>query len=128
MKEFTGTYQVYSPRWGHNDTYLLKLTRTEMEITLGAGVARSATCTLVPDDDAVWTGYGHCVGTPLMSIFQNDGIYVSHAIPRILERAWEKWREGTPDEVIREGMQEMFDWISSTAMNKPKSELWIGNF
>jgi hypothetical protein len=60
-----------------------------------------------------------------MHIFANDLIYAPEIVPKALEWAWKRWRDGTVDnnEVLT-GLAELFQWIDQTARAKPQAKLW----
>lgn len=127
MSEFLTFFEVYSPRWGHTDRYIVSFTSEQMRIS--QKVNFSAVCKLAENGDPEWTGYNSEIGNPLMKIFSNDSIYAPEIVPFALEWAWEQWREGAVDEsVLQDGLAELFSWVDLTARSKPSSELWQGSF
>lgn len=46
--------QIFSPRWGHDDTYEIELERDHMEITRGANTARAD---WRDNADPAWSGW-----------------------------------------------------------------------
>jgi hypothetical protein len=122
---FHGSYDIHSPRWGHADRYELSMTYDAMRISQGTN---AATCKLV-DGDLQWSGYkGSGTRNPLLNIFHNDHIYPPTIVVSALEGAWEKWREDVDEDELRDGLQELFAWIDTTAKGKPSGGLWAGAF
>ena len=128
MSNFSAQFEVFSPRWGHADYYRITFSPKEMHISNGSNTF-SAICKLVENCDPEWSGYNSRSGNPLMNIFSNDSIRVPAIVPFAMEWAWKQWREGNIDEdVIKTGLEELFEWINQTAKSKPCSELWRGAF
>ncbi len=124
MEKFSASFEVYSPRWGHTDSYFVSFSHDRMVVSQN----KEAVCTLGEGGDAEWSGYGEGRGNPLMNIFSNDMIFAPSIVPFALEWAWEKWRTGRDNETTRNGLAELFAWIDETARGKPKSEFWEGAF
>ena len=72
----TITAQIYSPRWGHNDTYEFELTREAMTITMGA---RKSRCVWQEGRDPRWEA------EPLEGILRNDCIYPPGILVSLLD-------------------------------------------
>jgi len=126
MSDFIAKFEVFSPRWGHPDTYNIIFKPDQMCITQGMF---EANCKQDDNADPVWDGYGCGDENPLMAIFSNDSIFAPEIVPFLLERAWCKWKEGALEEaVLREGLNDLFKWIDQTGRSKPNSELWEGIF
>ncbi|QDT22453.1 hypothetical protein [Gimesia chilikensis] len=127
-KELNLSLDVYSPRWGRNDTYNLSFDREGISISNQS----NAFSTSAKKDEFgyfSWTGYKDTLEkNSLMTIFANDSIYAPSIIPFAIESAWQSWIDGTPDDVISQAIIELFDWISLTAENKPSSDYWVGIF
>lgn len=126
MTNYSGSFDVYSPRWGHTDRYSLSFTSQGIEIK---GNNFSATCSFPQGSDPVWSGYNEVTGNPLMNMFHNDSIYVSDVVVTALESAWQKWNDNTTTLAeLQTGLDELFSWISETSEAKPHSQLWQGVF
>ena len=126
MRDFSTSFDVYSPRWGHPDRYSITFSSEQMQINQGSF---SAICVLNENGDPEWSGYENGIGNPLMNIFSNDSIYAPEIVPFALECAWEKWRNGSVEESeLQNGLEELFSWIDQTAISKPSSKLWNGAF
>ncbi len=124
MEKFCASFEVYSPRWGHTDSYFVSFSPDRMVIRQN----KEAICVLNEDGEAEWSGYGEGRGNPLMNIFSNDMIHAPVIVPFALKWAWEKWRAGRDNETTRKGLAELFAWIDQTARGKPESEFWEGAF
>lgn len=126
-KSFQATFNVFSPRWGHESPYSVLMTPAKMQISTQA--TKLAIFEETEDGEPEWSGYDHRTGNPLMKILENDSIYPPSLVPMALEGAWEKWREGgASDDELREGLRALFDWIDQTAKNTPKSAVFQGVF
>lgn len=114
--------KVYSPRWGHDDTYTITLTRNKLSIYLDT---RGAECVLDQDGQAEWQGYRSASSHPLLAILANDSIYAPAVVPEALEWALGKWCRHEADRVeISAAIEELFSWVSFTARQKPASDFW----
>lgn len=122
MKELNLIFDVYSPRWGHTDDYHIIFTREKISISNGNF---SAECNKDEFGYYHWTGYEE--KNSLMKIFSNDMIYAPAMTPHAIERAWDAWLEGTPDEVVSQGLKELFEWVDLVSRNKPSSDFWINH-
>lgn len=108
--------ELYSPRWGHDDTYRVDLQPDVMTITMQV---RKATCTYQPNADPVWTG------EPLSKILRNDSIPPLEQLTNLLEHAWLAWRGGEINDAEVAGeLQLLADWINTITKNKPGSPFW----
>ena len=114
--------KVFSPRWGHEDTYTIMLTRTSLSVALDM---RGAECVMHDNGEAEWRGYHRGSGNPLLAILANDSIYAPAVVPEALEWVLGKWhnREASRDELSM-AIQELFSWISFTGRQKPASQFW----
>ncbi|MEH6529569.1 MAG: hypothetical protein V7718_06475 [Porticoccus sp.] len=107
---------IFSPRWGHEDTYEVELDRDFMEITMQVRKTRAK---WVDNLDPEWSG------EPLEHIMNNDSIYPPAVTQDLFEHAWKAWRDGdlNDDEVKRE-LEAVADWINTVTQSKPRSEFW----
>jgi len=114
--------QVYSPRWGHDDTYTITMNRDAMKIEHHP---RKAICEWVENKDPVWK----CSDGSLFRIFSNDSIYAPENFVRALERAWIDWRSGELDDSkVSSEITELFNWLNTITKAKPKTPYWKGQF
>lgn len=126
MQNYSGHFDIYSPRWGHSDQYHVDFTPQGIKIQANTF---HANCTFPAGSDPVWSGYNDKTGNPLMNIFRNDSIYVSDVIIMALESAWEKWNDNTTNLTeLQDGLDELFSWVSDTAQAKPSTNIWRGVF
>ena len=124
MTNLAFSAEVWTPRWGHTDTYSVKMTDSEMVVSQGMYNAR---CTLGNNGDPQWDGenqYRH----PLFGMFNNEKIYPPEILPRALEWAWGDVTNGTPEPDSIAGREELFAWVDSTSRAKPTGPLWQGKF
>jgi hypothetical protein len=118
--------RLYSPRWGHEDKYEIKLDRDQMRIE---GVHESAVCSWVEGGDPKWSGYGEGDGNPLEKILENDKIYPPTVFVWALEYAWRAWRDGRlDDQQIQEEVQQLCEWVNQVSRTRPKTNFWRGAF
>lgn len=125
MSNFTASFDVFSPRWGHADRYQIVMSNDEMRVSQGSFFA---VCKQADNGDPEWSGYNEGIGNPLMQIFTNDFIYAPEIVPFALEWAWQQFRNGADHDILREGLEEVFSWIDQTAKSNPSSDLWQGAF
>ena len=114
--------RLYSPRWGHEDTYEIKLDGEQMRVE---GVNRTAECSWVEGRDPKWSGYNETIGNPLEEILKNDSIYPPTVFIRALEYAWMAWRDGTlDDQKVLQEVQQLCEWVNEVSRSKPKTDFW----
>lgn len=105
--EFTLT--VYSRRWGHDDSYKLKRTKTGWELS---HISISA---------------GKCDKSGIPYLFENlnhDSINYPEGLPGYMAWLWEQAAEqGLTHEKVQESLNELGDWISSCEKSSPKG-IW----
>ena len=118
----------YSPRWGHEDTYEIKLDREQMRVK-GQGVNKTVVCSWVEGSDPKWSGHIEGIGNPLEKILKKDSIYPPSVFVRALEQAWIAWRDGTlDDQKISQEVQELCEWVNEVSRRKPKTDFWRNKF
>ena len=109
--------ELYSPRWGHNDTYKVELHQDYMEISTMQ--QRRCKATWVQDCDPEWSG------EDLEKILRNDSIYPPAVTRNLFERAWKGWRGGElSDEQVSKEIILIGDWINTVTKSKPNSDFW----
>jgi len=103
------SFQVYSRRWGHPDTYTI--IRTEN----GWNVSHLAI-------------NGECDkgGQPfLFRNFQQDYIQYPIGLERRMEWLWDQsLTEGLTKEQVQDGLQQLADWVSTTEKAAPRQGVW----
>jgi hypothetical protein len=114
MAEFTA--QIFSPRWGHEDTYTVELSRKEMIIRRGPQTVR---CVHRDGHDPEWQGES------LEDILENDSIHPPAVLPRALEYFWRSWRNGEIDDAAAATELAAFvEWLNVMTRAKPRTEFW----
>ena len=109
---------VYSPRWGHNNTYRISLSREKMQIEFPP---RVITCSWVENQDPVW----ETLDDSLFEIFENDSIHAPHGFFSALEYAWTNWRNSELDDSEAEkALSVLFDWLNAVTEGKPNTDFW----
>ena len=107
---------IYSPRWGHKDTYKIELTSKSLTITQNA---RVAVCTWREDLDPEWSG------EILERILRNDHIYPPTIYQDLIEHAWKAWRNGELDDTgVNNELQELASWLNKVTSAKPNTIFW----
>ncbi len=121
-EEISMEVNVYSPRWGHDDTYTITMSQDRMEIKHHP---RSAICKWVENKVPVWKS----TDRSLFNIFRNDSIYAPENFLRALEYAWIDWRSDELDDSrVNAEIQELFDWLNTVTKAKPETDYWKGKF
>jgi hypothetical protein len=112
--------RIFSPRWGHEDTYVLELSRASLVVN---HITSKAVCTYRENLDPEWSG------DSLEDILRNDSIYTPAVLPRMLERAWLAWRSNDlSDEELQIEINAVADWLNTCTRAKPSTEFWLAFF
>ena len=112
----TYTASIYSPRWGHDDTYSFVFAEDSLTINFAPRVAK---CTWREGQDPTWTG------EPFDEMLQNDSIYPPEILTRLMEHLWKSWRNGEiRDDAVNTELQEVITWLNQVTAAKPQSEFW----
>lgn len=108
--------EIYSPRWGHNDTYLFDFERDTLTIKHHP---RVAICKWQEYGDPAWSGES------LEQILRNDFIYPPSILQDLIEYLWLSWRKGdiSADSVNTE-LQAVITWLNQITEAKPQTEFW----
>lgn len=119
---FSVKVQVYSPKWGHEDTYEIVFEGQRMQFR---GIMKQAECLWVENDNPTWSGHGDTRGNPVENILENDKVYPPSGFVRALEYAWMEWRNGgLNDEQAQLELQELFDWLNTASQSQPSTDFW----
>ena len=111
---------IFSPRWGHEDTYTVELSRDFMEISMKM---RKTKATWDESSDPEWSGKS------LDGIMNNDNIYPPAITRDLFERAWKAWRDGElNDQEVEKELHLVADWVNAVTRSKPNSEFWAKYF
>ncbi len=110
------TASIYSPRWGHDDTYSIELTRESMLISHGP---RKSKCVWQEGRDSIWQGES------LDSHLRNDSIYAPAILPDLLEHLWSSWRNSDlNDAQAQTELDSVIAWLNALTHAKPQTEFW----
>lgn len=116
----TYTTRIYSPRWGHEDTYEIEFTREAMTISRNP---RAAKCVWMENRDPEWEGES------IEHILNNDSIYPPSILPRLYVHLWTSWRNGEIDEEqVDAELQAVTEWLNEVTRRKPRSDFWSTYF
>ncbi|MFI8978881.1 hypothetical protein [Ectopseudomonas khazarica] len=114
--KITVDLEIFSPRWGHEDTYTVQLTRDFMEIKMPPRVSRA---TWIENQDPEWSGES------IQRIMNNDNIYPPEITQDLFEHVWKEWRNGDiNDQQAEAELQEIAKWINAVTRAKPDTEFW----
>lgn len=112
--------RIFSPRWGHEDTYMVQLEQDFMEIAMQTRIARADWS---ENTDPQWSGES------LERIMRNDSIYPPSVMQSLFEHAWRSWRNGEiPSEDVDTELQSLAEWLNTITRSKPNSEFWSRYF
>lgn len=122
MTPFEAECEVYSPRWGHPDTYRFAFSMEQLEISHGPRKR-----TAIWDEDgngADWKG-----GTTLNDIMGNDNIHAPEGTENLIAYVWAAWRNGElSSEKAQEELNVFIEWINASTKAKPRTDFWRGIF
>jgi hypothetical protein len=112
--------QIFSPRWGHDDTYTVEFERDHMEISM---MARGARADWRDNADPEWSG------ETVESMLENDSIYPPAVLQDMLEKVWTAWRGGELTEAEANAeLQEVATWLNTVTHAKPRTDFWRAFF
>lgn len=112
--------QIFSPRWGHEDTYEVELERDHMEITRGANRARAD---WQDNAEPAWSGW------TVEGIMGNDSIHPPAVTQRMFEKVWTSWRGGEIDDAQADAeLQAVATWLNVITHAKPRTDFWRAYF
>lgn len=116
----TLTASIYTPRWGHEDTYTLELSRESMLIS---HTPRQSKCVWQDNADPVWQGES------LDSHLRNDSIYAPKVFPDLLVYLWRAWRNDELDDAQAQAeLDAVIAWLNELTRAKPRTEFWSRYF
>ena len=112
----TFSTEIYSPRWGHNDTYNFEFDQATLTIRFGP---RVGTCTWQDGRDPVWTGESW------EDMLRNDSIYPPGILQDLIEHLWKAWRNGDiRTDAVNNELQAVITWLNQITSAKPRTEFW----
>jgi hypothetical protein len=116
----TYSTRIYSPRWGHEDTYDFDFSREAMTISRAP---RTVRCVWIENRDPRWEG------EPIEHILNNDSVYPPAILPRLYEHLWLSWRSGDlPESRVDAELQAVTEWLNGITKSKPRSDFWSSYF
>jgi len=113
---------VYSPRWGHDDQYIIEM--SEKAMTIGGPGGKEVQCVKDPYGNRVWKeGVGGYKS--LLDIFHNDSIFAPEVFLFALKSAWESWENRELDgEQVEQEIAQLFEWLNTISRTKPETDYW----
>ncbi len=103
-------FTVFSPRWGHDDTYMLTRRETGWDVR--------------------FTHRGPCDkgGRPfLYSNFENDRVAYPAGLDAYLEILWDRASDqGLTHEAVQTALDELANWVKNTTRHAPSGAIWEG--
>ncbi|AFW97315.1 hypothetical protein ANA_P30010 (plasmid) [Anabaena sp. 90] len=116
----TITAEIYTPRWGNNDTYTFEFGEQSMSVSM---IGPKAVCTYIPGRDPVWSG------DSLEGILRNNLVHPPVSFQDLIEHLWNSWRDGDINEAeLNKELQEVIVWLNKITKLKPKTEFWSQYF
>lgn len=105
------TFNVFSRRWNHSDSYSIKRTNSGWEVN---HLSISGPC-----DKR---------GQPfLFQNFEQDFIKYPHNLEMWMEWLWEKAAsQGLTHDDVQNALNEIAEWVSNTEQNAPQNGIWRG--
>ena len=117
---FVINLRIFSPRWGHEDSYSVNLERDFLEITMQT---RKTKAIWKDNRDPEWSGES------LQEIMENDHIYPPAVTQDLFEHVWKEWRNGViTDQEAEKELQEVAVWLNAVTRAKPNTEFWNSYF
>lgn len=117
MNPFEASAEVYSPRWGHTDTYRFKFEMDRFEVSHGP---KKLVAIWHDGGDPEWK-----VPEGLTDVMKNDGIYPPHDIEGLLEYVWKAWRDGQlSDDQAQHEVTAFIGWVNESTAAKPRTDFW----
>ena len=121
MDEITIDLDIYSPRWGHDDTYTVVFNRECMIISMNSRVTK---CEWREGLNPEWNK-----DNTLEDIMNNDSIYPPTVLPSLFEYVWEAWRDGKlNEEQATNELQALAEWLNIITKAKPQTDFWKMSF
>lgn len=124
MNEADFNLSIFSPRWGHEENYIITLKNDLMTISING---RRAICTYREGLDPMWSyEFGK---NSLIAIMNNDSIYPPEILPNMFEYVWESWRKGEIDDSFaKEEFEVAVNWLNEITKSKPRTDFWMKYF
>ncbi|WP_085310953.1 hypothetical protein [Planktotalea arctica] len=115
---------LYTPRWGHNDTYVIEFEMDHMVFRKNAGPRPHVIAREVEGRDPEWENK-----VELFRMLNNDSIYPFHKLPNALEYLWREWRNNSMsyEDVLPE-LEALAESINASTRAKPRTDFWRGYF
>ena len=111
---------IYTPRWGHTDEYVIGLEQDKMLFKHGGSLHPPAVVTYVENRDPTWDSKAK-----FFAPLNNDSIYPSHAFPDALEYLWLQARNTAMDhDQIQAELDAMAEFINASTKAKPQTAFW----
>ena len=113
--------QIYSPRWGHDDTYTLEFEENRFVFTQ-AGPRPPAIATYVEGGDPTWENR-----EGVFDMLHNDTIYPPKIIPDALEYLWLEWKNrGMSEAEVQQEANAIAEYINACSRAQPNTRFWNG--
>lgn len=114
------TAKIFSPRWGHHDTYELTFTEDGLKVKHMARVSRATYSE---------TGGLEWADGELVSMMKNDSVYPPDGVEDLIGHLWDAWRNNQlSDAQAQDELNAFFDYINASTAARPKTDFWNGVF
>lgn len=122
LETITQHFEVYSPRSGYPESYIVTVSSSEFIVKHATFTAR---CSLAEDGKLTWAGHAADSGNALTMMLAEDWIYIPEILPESIEWALNQWQSGAISESeLVDGLRELFAWIDQIGRSKPVGALW----
>ena len=112
--------EVYSPRWGHNDTYSFSFEKDALTVSFAP---RKAVCVWRENQDPLWSGES------IKDMLINDQICPPDDFSGLVEYLWSSWRRGDiNDSEAQVELQALVTWLNAITAAKPQTAFWSKYF
>jgi integron cassette protein len=115
--------KVFSPRWGHDDTWRFSFIDNGWAITFGTGTHQA---TLRCEDDVDDADTVHD-DERFFHWASNDMVQVAESAPDFLRYLWNQYNDSEiTEEELRTEFESFASWITSTTNSRPQTPVFKG--
>lgn len=109
---------IFSPRWGHDDTYIISVDANQLRIT--ATGSRNAVCIYTYNNVSGNTFTWDSNYESLIRIFRNDSIVAPENILETIEYNWSSLiNKRITEQEFQDNFNLLATWISNISKTKP---------
>lgn len=120
-RTLSSVFHLYSPRWGHTDTYTVSFDEGGITVSHGENKAHWT------ESPGRWTGYKP--EGAWLAIMRSDSIHAPEAVETGITSIWQAWiDEDMSDADVHVRLSELAAWIDAITAAKPRGDFWGGVF